>query len=119
MDVSNYGFDGAWVEIHIQSKKISDPFKFRVQPLGEMAIMAASGRPDSVTSLFVEAVIDWNLTLGKDPLPCDEKTKKLYLPRFATYAVKAVNGSASKGGRDNVAAAVVAFAADPDNFLKT
>jgi hypothetical protein len=116
MDVAKYS-DGEWLTIVVTSDKELDPFRFKVQPIGELAAMAAAKHADSVTSMCIDAVVDWNLTSGDEPLPCDEKTKRLYLSRFAIYEVKSVNG-VEPTERLNIAAAIVQFATRPDNFLK-
>lgn len=116
MDVTKY-VDGEWLDIAVVSDREMDSFRFKVQPIGELAVMAASKHADGITSLCIDAVVDWNLTSGDDPLPCDEKTKRLYLTRFGMYSVKTVNG-VEPVEPSNIAGAIVQFASKPDNFLK-
>jgi hypothetical protein len=116
MDVMKYS-DGEWLDIAVQSDREMEPFRFKVQPIGELAVMAASKHADGITSLCIDAVVDWNLTSGADPLPCDEKSKRLYLTRFGMYSVKSVNG-VEPPDATNLAGAIVKFASKPDNFLK-
>ena len=117
MDVSKYQLDGEWIELTVESEREVEPFKFKVQPIMEADYMAASKSPDGVTALFMECVIGWNLTIGTDPLPCDDVNKRRYLPRFATYMVRRVGDNAPED-KMNLASAVVTFASKPDNFLK-
>jgi hypothetical protein len=117
VDVSKYALDGEWIEVEVVSDRAVEPFRFKVQPIGSTGFMAASKSPDEVTTLCVEAVIEWNLTTGEEPLPCDEKNKRYYLSRFATYMVKAMNGK-PPAQATNLAGAIVGFAASPDSFLK-
>lgn len=116
MDVTKY-VDGEWLDIVVVSEREMEPFRFKVQPIGELAVMAASKHADGITSLCIDAVVDWNLTSGPDPLPCDEKNKRLYLTRFSMYEVKTINGKEPQD-KANIAGAIVQFASRPDNFLK-
>jgi len=119
MDVSKYDFesDGVWVEIEVDSERELEHFRFKVQPLQESAITAEVTNPNAVTSMFIKSVIAWDLTIGETPIPCDEENKKKYLSRFATYAVRTLNGEAPKN-QMNIAGAVTTFAQNPDSFLK-
>jgi len=117
MDVSKYSLDGEWIKLEVKSDRELEPFEFKVQPIVEAGFGVASKSPDQLTTLCVEAVIGWNLTVGTDPLPCDETTKRRYLSKFATYMVKSVNGKEPKE-LTILAGAIVEFAASPDNFLK-
>jgi len=117
MDVSKYALDGEWIEIEVVSDRMVELFRFKVQPIGSTGFMAASKSPDEVTTLCVEAVIDWNLTTGEEPLPCNAENKRFYLSRFATYMVKTMNGKPPAQAM-NLAGAIVGFAASPDSFLK-
>jgi len=117
MDVSKYALDGEWISIVVDSERELEPFEFKVQPIVEAGFGTASKSPDQLTTLACEAVIGWNLTIGTDPIACTDAEKRRYLSRFATYSVKAVNGKAVDGPT-NLVAAIVMFAARPDNFLK-
>jgi hypothetical protein len=117
MDVGKYQLDGTWISLTVDSDREFEPFEFKVQPIMEADYMAASKSPDGLTSLLIECVIGWNLTIGTDPLPCDDVNKRRYLPRFATYLVKAVN-EVRPDEPTNLAGAIVGFAAKPDSFLK-
>jgi hypothetical protein len=117
MDISKYNLDGEWLEIEVESEREIEPFRFKVQPIGSAAFMAASKSADEITALCAEAVIDWNLTIGPDPLPCTSGEKEKYLGRFATYLVKTVNGK-PPAETVNIAAAILQFASKPDSFLK-
>lgn len=128
MDVSKFDFDGTWVEIAVRSDKVLEPFRFKVQPIGFTESMAAfSGKVlDTMLKLFISAVVGWDLAADGTALPCDEETKKKYLSRFGTYMVKSVNGAALSKVVDDkevwedksLAAAVIEFCGQPDNFLK-
>ncbi len=119
MDVSKYDFDGEWVEIVVESEKVTEPFRFKVQPVGELAAMSVSDRQDKITAMFIQAVVGWELTDGDKPLPCDEKAKQLYLPRFAMYLVKTVNGRSPNEEQEEVVAKAIAKAdAETDQAAK-
>lgn len=117
MDVSKYALDGEWITIAVDSDRELEPFEFKVQPIAEAGAVVASKSPDRLTTLACEAVIGWNLTIGTDPIPCDEKEKRRYLTRFATYLVKTVNGKEPEEPT-NLISAIVLFASKPDSFLK-
>lgn len=121
MDIAKYAVetDGAWLTVEVESARILEPFRFKVQPLLETNFVTASKSPDVTTRSFIEAVVGWDLTQGEgnEALPCTTENKEKYLPRFAMYLVKSLNG-ASPAQKTNLAAAVAEFASNPDSFLK-
>lgn len=118
MNVSKYGFeDGKWIEIVVDSAKELEPFRFKVQPVGEAALAASFKRSDVITTIFIEAVVDWDLLDGATKLPCTAEAKQKYLPIFACYKVRSVDGVEEKE-EANLALVVARFAQQPDNFLK-
>lgn len=118
MDISKFELvDGVWIAICVHSDVLTEPFRFKVQPLGEAATLASTRAEAAVTALFIAAVVDWDFTNDGQPLPCDEANKKRYLTRFATYLVASVNGKPTDG-KSNMASEVMQFCLRPDNFLK-
>lgn len=118
MDLNKYEFvDGEWISIEVKSDRILEPFRFKVQPITESMFRGQSKSPEGPLELAMAMVVDWEFALGEEPLPCTMENKQKYLPRFGSYLVKSVNGEPAV--RDmTLAAAIMEFSGNPDNFLK-
>ena len=117
MDISKYAADGEWIEIEVESDRELEPFRFFVQPISVSEALAGIGTIERIVPFCVAAVLDWNFTIGADPLPCTPENKEKYLNRFGLYSVRKING-ATPAEKSNLAAAVFNFARRPDSFLK-
>ncbi len=119
MDISRYA-DGAWIEIEVESSRELGTFRFKVQPISELVMLEAGRRNEGLVPLAVDAVVDWNLTLGDSPLPCTKENRETYLRRFGLYLVRAINGKKAEAIVDTKAAeAALALIAEKHGWAFT
>ena len=92
MNISGLQFEGEWLRLGLESKKLDEELSLKVKPLSsdDQLAFAEAGSKDirDFFSMVQDLVIDWDLEKDGAKLPCNEENKKQYLPYLIPLKVK-------------------------------
>ena len=112
-DVSKLNVDGEWLELDIEGFGKN---RFKIVPASINRLIQIA--KEDLVGLMVLVVIDWDLTKGKEKIPCDEENKCSYLSALSEAKIN--NPSHALKGRiyETVGAEIIAFSQNVKNFTK-
>ena len=116
MKIVNFNPDGEWLEIDVVSKVSSGIFKVKVIPISinaEFRLMKYD-----LAGYVSDMVVDWNLNVDGKDVPCDDESKKRWVPVISKWEVGKAKYQDKKFRIKNVGAEIIAFAQDVENFTK-
>jgi hypothetical protein len=105
-----------WQTYEIENTILDPPIiRLRLKPVENLAVYDIPQgeevkRSKIAKELLFESVVEWDLTMDGKPIPCTDENKRKYLPLFL--------GNVVKGTQGYLGFAILAFAADLENFLK-
>lgn len=100
LDVSDFRLGGEWLGINLETKKKEErKITLLIKPMSdkdgiEIAQLAdkkdEKGKADLIPFIdrIKDYVLDWKIKSGGEPLPCNDKTKKEFLPFICGMPLK-------------------------------
>jgi hypothetical protein len=94
----------------VETRAGAEKIIFKVRPLPQFKVAEYKDQSDTdrLVSLLMGAVVDWNLELDGQKIPCDEENKKKYLP--ALFDIICKNGR-------TIGTEILTFCGDSKSFF--
>ena len=119
MEVAQYE-QGEWLEIPHEANGKPDNIRLKIKWMSFREAMRFSSidskSEDGITEgmdRLAAQIVDWNLTLNGEAVPCTEENKDRYVEMLLNLGVKNAEGKDS-----TVAKEILAFAVNSNSFLK-
>ena len=94
----------------VETRAGTERLVFKVRPLPQFRVAEYRDQSDTdrLVSLLMDAVVDWNLELDGQKIPCDGENKKKYLP--ALFDIICKDGA-------SIGTGLLSFCGDSKNFF--
>ena len=109
MDIGKFSATAEYMA-EVETRAGTKKFIFKVRPVPQFKVVEYKDQSeaDRLVSLLMDAVVDWNLELDGQKIPCDEENKKKYLPALFDIICKT--------GR-TIGTELLAFCGDSKSFF--
>lgn len=128
MDVNKLLLEGEWLEVEVESKKINEPFRFKLRPISSTEQLKMLERVQKNDKLIVNEIasliLDWNLEFDGKKLACDPANKEKYLEWLLLLVVKKKQDEEEDSEEEKkkriktIGVVILEFAQNIENFIK-
>jgi len=114
-DVSKLNVEGEWLELDTELEDFGK-FKVKVIPVNTNRFFYIAKQ--DIIGVICSVVIDWDLTKGKNKVPCDEENKYKYLSALSEIKIKNPTHALKGELYRTVGCEILAFSQNIKNFTK-